>query len=378
MPDPAPLKILHVFRAPLGGLFRHVVDLVSGQIARGHKVGIIADSTTGGTRGDTTLKGLAPDLALGLTRIPMRRQLGPSDIGAIRHVSRRIAETNPDVVHGHGAKGAAYARLAASRHPAIRAYTPHGGSLLYRPGTLGSRFYVMLEWIMRGRTDLFLFESAYGLDLYKRKVGEPGGIVRVVHNGIGKDDLSTIAPAADAADIVFIGELRSVKGVDVLLEAIGALKAEGLTLDAAIVGDGPDRLTLQAQANRLGLNQQVRFHGPMPAQQAFALGRVMVVPSRAESLPYIVLEAIGAGLPLITTAVGGIPEIFGPRSDRLIPSEDVEALKGAIKCAVNDPESTKRAGEEVRERVRTLFSVDGMVDQVLAGYRDALAAKRSA
>ncbi len=372
MTDMSSLKILHVFRAPLGGLFRHVVDLVSGQVARGHQVGIVADATTGGTRAEETLGKLAGGLALGVTRVPMRRHIGLSDILVTHHVNQRIVKTAPDVVHGHGAKGAAYARLAAPRHPAIRAYTPHGGSLLYRPGTLGSRFYVTLEWIMRGRTDLFLFESAYGLELYKQKVGAPNGVVRVVHNGIGPADFEKIPPAPEATDIVFIGELRSVKGVDILLDAIGALHAKGLRLGAAIVGDGPDRLALQQHAKRLSLDSYVRFYGPMPARQAFALGRLMVVPSRAESLPYIVLEAAGAGIPLITTNVGGVPEIFGPMTDRLIPSENVPALAQAIEVAVNDIPAMQNAATKLRDRVASAFSVDGMVEGVLAGYREAL------
>ncbi len=123
------LNILHVFRAPVGGLFRHVVDLVRGQAARGHRVGVIADSTTGGERAETTLAALSQSLSLGLTRVPMSRQVGTSDVGAVRHVAARLADTKADVVHGHGAKGGAYARL--TRGSAIRVYTPHGGSLHY-------------------------------------------------------------------------------------------------------------------------------------------------------------------------------------------------------------------------------------------------------
>ena len=377
MTDTSSLKILHVFRAPLGGLFRHVVDLVSGQVARGHRVGIIADATTGGARADETLGKLAPDLALGVTRFPMRRHISPSDILAFRHVNERIAATAPDIVHGHGAKGAAYARLAAPRHPAVRAYTPHGGSLLFRPRTLESRFYVTLEMIMRGRTDLFLFESAFSFDLYKVKVGEPKGVARVVHNGVGPADFVPITAAADAVDIVFIGELRSVKGVDILIDAIGALHAKGLRIGAAIVGDGPDRLSLQERAQRLNLAEHVRFHGPMPARQAFGLGRLMVVPSRAESLPYIVLEAAAGGMPLIVTDVGGVAEIFGPMADRLIPSENAAALAQAIERAVNDIPAMQDATIALRERVASAFSVDGMVEGVLTGYRDTLKQGRS-
>src|SRR3954447_170251 len=125
MPAPAPFNILHVLRAPVGGLFRHVIDLARGQAARGHRVGVIADSSSGGARAEATLAELSPTLALGLTRVSMSRQIGASDAPALMHVARRAAQVAADVIHGHGAKGGAYARLARAR--AVRAYTPHGG-----------------------------------------------------------------------------------------------------------------------------------------------------------------------------------------------------------------------------------------------------------
>ena len=134
-----PLNILHVFRAPVGGLFRHVLDLTHEQIARGHRVGLIADLRTGGARADEVLRKLEPSLALGLTRIPMRRHIGPGDMFVLAHVMRRVAQTQADVVHGHGAKGGAYARLAFANNRAVRAYTPHGGSLLFGHDTLGRK-----------------------------------------------------------------------------------------------------------------------------------------------------------------------------------------------------------------------------------------------
>src|SRR6266540_4695165 len=125
-----PLKILHVLRAPVGGLFRHVVDLAHGQAARGNSVGIIADAATGGTRAEQIFSSLTASLALGLTRVALSRHVGASDFTARQHVARRAAETGADVVHGHGAKGGAYARLLPHGR-AIRVYTPHGGSLHY-------------------------------------------------------------------------------------------------------------------------------------------------------------------------------------------------------------------------------------------------------
>src|SRR5438132_226230 len=140
----SPLNILHVLRAPVGGLFRHVVDLALGQAARGHRVGLIADSTTGGIQAEAKLAGLAPHLSLGLTRIPMSRHIGASDAGAATSVARRAADVGAHVIHGHGAKGGAYARFAA-RGRSLRVYTPHGGSLHYSWASPTGFFYLAAE-----------------------------------------------------------------------------------------------------------------------------------------------------------------------------------------------------------------------------------------
>ena len=366
------LNILHVFRAPVGGLFRHVLDLARGQIARGHRVGLIADSTTGGPQANAALADHAGKLALGLSRIPVRRHLGLSDLGGVFHVSRRITETNADVVHGHGAKGGAYARLAFASKRAIRVYTPHGGSLLYRPNALLGLLYLRLENILMRRGDLFLFESTYSSNVFRDKIGTPRGIVRVVHNGIDENDFALVEPAPDATDIVFVGEFRPGKGIDVLIEAIGSMHRAGRRISATIVGNGPEEGALRAQAARLGLAGHIRFVPAMPARRAFAFGRLMLVPSRSESLPYIVLEAVGAGIPLIATRVGGIPEIYGPQTDCLVPSDDPAALATAIAAALDNPQAMQAATLTLRDRVRSRFSVETMVDGVLDSYRQAL------
>src|SRR5438128_2226183 len=118
----APLNILHALRAPVGGLFRHVLDLARAQAARGHQVGIVADASTGGEQARARLASPAPHLALGLTRVPMSRHLGWPDVTAAAQVARRAAQVGAHVVHGHGAKGGAYARLATGQRT-IRVYT---------------------------------------------------------------------------------------------------------------------------------------------------------------------------------------------------------------------------------------------------------------
>jgi glycosyltransferase involved in cell wall biosynthesis len=366
-----PLKILHVLRSPVGGLFRHVIDLARAQVARGHQIGIVADSSTGGARADAAFASLSSHLALGLTRVAMSRHVGGSDISAQRHVAQRAREADVDVLHGHGAKGGAYARLCGGRP--IRAYTPHGGSLHYSRTSPVGILYLTLEQVLMRRTELFLFESRYGRDVFTAKVGAPPGLLRVVHNGVTAEEFAETAPQPDATDIVFIGELRMLKGVDVLLDAMAQLAHEGRHITATIVGDGPDAAAFRAQAERLGLTAAVRFLSPMPAREAFRLGRLLVAPSRAESLPYIILETAAAAVPMITTNVGGIPEVFGPQATHLVPPGDTTALARAIGTAVADPTGLRNESLTLRARVQAEFSAGVMTDHVLTAYGEALA-----
>ncbi len=375
---PASLKILHILRAPLGGLFRHVLDVAQGQAARGHRVGLIVDSTTGGARANESLAQLGPKMALNVTRVPIARQLGFGDIGALQFVAQRIASIEPDVVHGHGAKGAALARLAPRGETTIRAYTPHGGSLVYAPGTTVGGFYRVLERLLNTRTDLFLFESEYIAQMFREKIGVPHGLVRVVRNGVGDADLAPIVVRPDATDIVCVGELRSVKAIDVLIEALAMLKHCGRRFTATIAGDGPQREELVTLAQGFGVDDQIQFVGFRPARDAFAMGRLLVVCSRAESLPYVVLEAAAAAMPIVSTRVGGIGEIFGPEAGRLIPADDVAALAHAILGALDDPAQLHVLAQALNARVREEFTVDKMVDSGLAAYREALAQRQVA
>jgi glycosyltransferase involved in cell wall biosynthesis len=370
----AVLNILHILRAPVGGLFRHVADLARGQTARGHRVGLVCDAASGGTPGQDLMAGLARELAYGISRQPMSRHIGWSDIAAVKHVARRAIECSAEVVHGHGAKGGAFARLAPVKN-AIRVYTPHGGSLHYDWKSPAGFFYLAAERVLMSRTDLFLFESEYGRDTFRKKIGNSPARFAVVNNGVSAAEFAPVTPAPDATELLFIGELRRLKGVDVLIDALAALGRKGERASCTIVGDGPDRGEFEARARALALGAAIRFTGAMPAREAFSLGRVLVLPSRAESLPYIALEAAAAGLPIIATRVGGMAEIFGEDAGRLVPPGDPDSLARAIAQALTNSENRMALASRLQARVRRLFSVETMTDAVLAAYRETLHAR---
>jgi glycosyltransferase involved in cell wall biosynthesis len=373
MPVDRPLKILHVTRTPVGGIFRHILDVAGGQAARGHHVGIICDSTTGGERAESALAAIAPQMKLGISRVAIQRELGLTDVFGFVRVSRHLSKLGVDILHGHGAKGGAFVRLM-SAPSAIRVYTPHGGSLHYGRHTLRGTVYGAIERFLMRRTELFLFESAFARDAYRAMVGAPGGIVRVVPNGISSAEMMPVEPAANAADLVSVGEFRHIKGTDVLIEAVAELHRAGRRVSLAVAGDGEEGPALREQVSRLGLTDSIRFLGHVQARKAFSHGRLLVVPSRADSLPYVVIEAGGARIPIIASRVGGIPEILG-QDGNLVPPEDPARLAAAIATALDDPAAAQASAERLGARVRELFSQDAMVEGVLAGYTAAITAK---
>jgi glycosyltransferase involved in cell wall biosynthesis len=164
--------------------------------------------------------------------------------------------------------------------------------------------------------------------------------------------------------------LRDLKGVDVFLEAIAKLEAAyGRKLSAHVVGQAEEPGHYEALASNLGIADRVAFSEPMPAREAFATARMIVVPSRAESMPYVVLEAIAAGMPIIATDVGGIPEIFGPAAGALVPPGDVAALAAAIDAALADPRRTDAEAAARRAWLHPRFNISTMQNKVEALYR---------
>jgi glycosyltransferase involved in cell wall biosynthesis len=369
-----PLRILHAVRTPVGGIFRHILDLANGQVDRGHHVGIVADTLTGGERAEEALAQIAPRLRLGVHRFPIRREPSLADIVAWRRLRHLIGELKPDVLHGHGAKTGVYIRLTAPTKNVIRVYTPHGGSLHYPLNTLKGAFYSRLERALMNRTDLFLFESAFARDTYQRIVGTPKGLVRCVFNGVTADEFDPLARADDATDVVYVGEFRHIKGADLVIDAAARLHADGKPITLTLAGDGEEMEALKAQVERLGLTHSVRFIGHVKARHGFSKGRLLVVPSRGDSMPYVVIEAGAAGVPMIAANVGGIPEIFGEHRDALFAPNVAGAIADAIENALKDPDAAQARAKSLRERIFLHFSQKAMVEGVLAGYRDAFLA----
>ncbi len=195
----SPLRIIHCFREPTGGLFRHVRDLARLQAESGHAVGIVCDATTGGAREDALLEELRPSLALGLHRIAMQRRVGLGDAAAALKAYRIIRKLRPDILHGHGAKGGVHARLFGSllrvfRSRVARIYSPHGGSLHFDRKTRRGSAVFLVERMLAPMADAVMFVSNFEKRLYEEKWAGPTGFMPSSITGLPKTSFCRSRP----------------------------------------------------------------------------------------------------------------------------------------------------------------------------------------
>jgi glycosyltransferase involved in cell wall biosynthesis len=359
------MKIVHIFRAPIGGLFRHVRDLARGQNELGHEVGIICDSTTGGDYAATLLNETKPYCKLGIERRPISRVPGMGDLAGAKAAIEVSRKWQPDILHGHGAKGGVYARLAGYRLGIRSFYTPHGGSLHHQASWPMQLVYRGAEKSLRRIGTGLCFVCNYERDRFERMIGIKGAPYIVAHNGLWDDEFVPVSPAHDATDFLFVGEMRDYKGVDILLRSLALLPGATVTL----VGDGPAMDEYKTLALQLGIADKAFFKGRMPMSEAVKLGHIMVLPSRFESFPYVVLETAAASLPLITSAVGGIAEVV-PHS-LLCDPLTVENLAARMADLLSHPAQMKKDGDDYAAHIRRTCSAREMTRKIVDFYISA-------
>lgn len=370
-------RILHCLHTPTGGLFRHVHDLALGQAELGAEVGIVCNNVAGDANIDVAMSRLNDNCALGVTRIAMPSRLDLNDWRVWRKIAKLGRTHNVNVLHGHGTKGGIYARLAGRslrrKKDTKVVYTPHGDVIRTAPSSFSGKFYVAIEKKLAPLTDGFLFDSMFSGNRYVELVGKPSCPARVIYNGLHRHEFYNSLLADDAVDFLFVGTLSRAKGVDLFLEALAAQQVI-FPGRALIVGSGPDEKYFKRQAKRLGLSNQVTFSGPTPTHTAFVRARCVVVPSRAESFPYILLEAAAAQMPIIATSAGGIPEMIGDIPMPLVPPGDKDVLAGQLRAFLSDPRPFLSRAAQLQSHVANAFSAETMTREVVDFYISELGA----
>ena len=270
-----------------------------------------------------------------------------------------IEQSRSTHLHAHfGTNSAEVAMLVRELGGPPYSFTVHGPEEFDRPLSLG-----LGEKIRRSA--FVVAVSSFGRSQLYRWTGVPEWQkVQVVHCGLESSFHSEARDAAPAERrLVCVGRLCEQKGQLLLLRAIGELLRRGISLELVFAGDGELRTELEREIDALGLRERVRITGWIDSVQVRAeilAARALVLPSFAEGLPVVIMEAMALGRPVISTYVAGIPELVRDGMDGwLVPAGDLGALVDAMAAALREPADVlTRMGEQARLRVLERHDVD--------------------
>jgi glycosyltransferase involved in cell wall biosynthesis len=312
------MRIVHVMESTIGGTRRHLVDVARGQARAGLEVHLIVSCLrTEGFRAD--LKGLSGE-GVRVIELPMLREIRPrADLAHARALAAHLRAIRPAIVHTHSSKGGALGRLASiATRQGRRVHTPHTFAFLFGSmfSPLQRRLFHGIEGVLGMRTDRMIAVSrSEALTIERAKVVKKERI-RVVQNGIDPRPFDGAAALPRGVLGVpkgvplaaVIGLLNAAKGQDLALAMLALPGCAQLHL--LIVGHGDDLPRLQQQAEQLGVAPRVHFLGWRDdVPRLLASVDFVLLPSRWEGMPYIVLEAFAAGRPVVATRVDGAREL---------------------------------------------------------------------
>ncbi len=267
-------------------------------------------------------------------------------------LARRVVEEEVEHVHAHfGTNGAEVAMLCHLLTGVPYSFTVHGPDEFDRPEYLG------LPAKVRHAAFVCVVSAFTGSQLRRWVPAGEWHKIQIVRCGLDAAFLSRPPPRGVPKNrLVAVGRLSGQKGHLVLLEALGMLAREGVPFGLTLVGDGPLRPLLARGIRERGLERQVELAGWMSnAEVRAAIGeaRALVLPSFAEGLPVVLMEALALGRPVVATYVAGIPELVSDRENGwLVPAGSAERLAGAIRQCLAAPDAVIRAmGAAGRRRV---------------------------
>ncbi len=352
-----------------GGGERHVADLLRQLPAHGFELSLACPP-------DGDLTELAESLEIPVHPSPLSSAWPVAGRRELRHVIERL---RPAVVHAHGSRAAFYARLADPSAARRCVYTVHGIHVDRAGSALRRRVFLGAERALSGRTARFVCVCASDcekgaalgmLDPERATVIYSGiELPEPVEPGAFREELGL---SADTPLVLSVGRFSEPKDQRTLIEAWSRVAVRYPSATLALIGGGELEKQLRSFAEERGVRHSVRFVPPRPdLRPAYTDADLFALSSLWEGLPYVVLEAMAHELPVIATAVDGIPEaVADRRTGLLVPPADPRTLAEAIIWAIGEREIRGKLGAAARRRVAEEFALAGMVERVAAVYRE--------
>ena len=374
-------RILQVIEATVGGTKRHVLDLVTGLRAGGWEVEVACPRVRDRSYGDTSLWDELRAARVPVHEIPMRRaSVCWTNVSAILRLRDLIAGRRYAVLHAHSSVGGAVARTAArlTRRPPAVVYTPNGWAFLLPGSRLRRSLYVALERGLGAVTDrLIAVSPTEAAEARAHRIAGPR--VVTILNGI---DAHAATPGARTgvargpAVIGTVARLTPQKDPFTWLGVVVEVRRRRPDTRFVWIGGGELEPAVGAAAERLGVADAIQL---LPyrddARDALQTFDVFLLTSVFEGLPYALLEALAAGLPVVATSVVGVRDVVRHAETGLLaPARNPAALASAVLHLLDDPDHARRIGHAGRGDVLERFSVRAMVEQTARLYAELIAA----
>jgi len=399
--EPVTKVVRVIARMNVGGPARHCLILGQGLRAHGFETTLLTGDLDDGEAELHAARNGGPD-GLPIVRIPgLGRQIAPhQDLRALAHLVRAIRRERPDIVHTHTAKAGALGRLAArlAGVPVV-VHTFHGHVLTeyFAPAT--SRLVRLAEQGLTRITErIVTLSPALRDELADRYRVAPRERISVIPLGQDLEAFRQGAPGAirreldlpDGAVVIGgVGRMVPIKRFPLLVRAFARVAARNPLAHLVLVGDGTERAAVEEQVGALGLGARVHLLGwreDLPT--IYADLDVVALSSRNEGTPLAIVESFAAGMPVVSTAVGGVPDMFSPAEPTtaaaappgvdlrpegaLVGRDDEAALAAALEHLAARPDLRQRMGERALARSET-FGHERLVADVAALYRELLA-----
>jgi glycosyltransferase involved in cell wall biosynthesis len=371
------LRICFISETIHAGVGRHIADAIRALSDRGHCVHLLYSPI----RLDPALLAAIQEKSTArCVAIAMPRAIGPGDGPAFRQILRYIRTEGPfDIIHGHSSKGGGYARLLRFFLATPIIYTPHAFITLSPVTRPAKRLaYGAIEAVLARLTTRVICLSVDELEHARRLSIPPARLVTIAH---GVSDVSTLPRdeirrrlglAQDQVVVGFVGRMDDQKAPERMVAAARRLLPEMPRLVFLMIGDGPKRARLEAELDAAGLGDRARWLGAADARQFMPAMDILAVSSLYEGFAYVMIEALHAGLPIISTPVGGARETIEPGVNGLIvPGDEQDQFAAAIRRLASD--DGLRAGMAHASRARApLFTIPAMADATENLYRAVL------
>lgn len=344
--------VLHSHRS--GGAERHLLQLMQGLSASGIEC-IFAGPLD---------SWLGEQLAAAKFRCEHVPYHGIYDFVSLARLVRLIRREKPDLIHGHLTRGAYYAGWASRLTSVPNVATAHSTNAGKHFGRAG-RIIAVSDAVRR-----FLIECGY-----------PGNVLRTVRHGVPdyaaqprlpQDQLRASLQLDDAPVFAMVARFESAKGHDIALRALATIKDRRWTLVLAGATDTQWAEEMRQLATQLDIADRVRFVGHREdVASIYACADILLAPSRREALSLTLLEAAAFGKPIVATDVGGIGEaVANGETGLLVSPENPDELAGAIRTLLDDTNLRERMQKAARQRYERWFSLENMVHQTIAVYRE--------